>query len=136
MTNASAEPTLARHRLGSHDEWLVAGKVRLAKEKDLTRLRDQLSAERVALGQGAKAVCLRHAGREKVSRRPRRRKKPVDREAFHVGPEQKSPCVDCSLSDHVDGILVHLEHNDVTYVAVARASRRDRPTRPNGWSFE
>jgi predicted dithiol-disulfide oxidoreductase (DUF899 family) len=49
MTNASAELTLARHRLGSPDEWLVAGTVRLAKEKELTRLRHQLSAERRAL---------------------------------------------------------------------------------------
>jgi predicted dithiol-disulfide oxidoreductase (DUF899 family) len=46
MTKATAEPTLARRRLGAHDEWLVAGKVRLAKEKELTRLRD---AERRAL---------------------------------------------------------------------------------------
>ena len=34
------------HRIVSRDEWLTARKAHLAKEKELTRLRDQLSAER------------------------------------------------------------------------------------------
>ena len=34
------------HRIVSRDEWLAARKAHLAKEKELTRLRDQLSAER------------------------------------------------------------------------------------------
>ena len=37
------------HRIVSRDEWLVARKELLAKEKELTRLRDQLAAERRAL---------------------------------------------------------------------------------------
>ena len=38
-----------QHRIVSGDEWLTARKAHLAKEKELTRLRDQLSAERRAL---------------------------------------------------------------------------------------
>ena len=34
------------HRIVSQEEWLVARKAHLAKEKELTRLRDRLSAER------------------------------------------------------------------------------------------
>ena len=34
------------HRIVSRDEWLAVRKAHLAKEKELTRLRDQLSAER------------------------------------------------------------------------------------------
>ena len=37
------------NRIVSRDEWLEARKQLLAKEKDLTRLRDQLSADRRAL---------------------------------------------------------------------------------------
>ena len=34
------------HKVASRDEWLVARKKHLAKEKEFTRLRDQLSQER------------------------------------------------------------------------------------------
>ena len=38
-----------RPRIVSRDEWLAARKQHLSKEKDFTRLRDQLSAERRTL---------------------------------------------------------------------------------------
>ena len=38
-----------QHRIVSHDEWLAARRQLLAKEKEFTRLRDQLAAERRAL---------------------------------------------------------------------------------------
>src|SRR5262245_41972425 len=34
------------HKIASHDEWLAARKAHLAKEKELTHLRDKLNAER------------------------------------------------------------------------------------------
>ncbi len=37
------------HKVVSREEWLVARKKHLAKEKEFTRLRDQLSQERRAL---------------------------------------------------------------------------------------
>jgi predicted dithiol-disulfide oxidoreductase (DUF899 family) len=37
------------HKIVSRAEWLEARKAHLAKEKELTRLRDQLSAERRAM---------------------------------------------------------------------------------------
>jgi len=37
---------MMHHRIVSREEWLAARKAHLAKEKELTRLRDQLSAER------------------------------------------------------------------------------------------
>jgi predicted dithiol-disulfide oxidoreductase (DUF899 family) len=41
---------------------------------------------------------------------------------FMLGPGWKEGCVGCSFgSDHVDGMLVHLEHHDVSYVAISRA---------------
>jgi predicted dithiol-disulfide oxidoreductase (DUF899 family) len=41
---------------------------------------------------------------------------------FMMGPGQVGQCVGCSLEvDHVEGILEHLEHHDVSYAVVARA---------------
>ena len=37
---------MAMHKVVSHEEWLGARKKHLAKEKEFTRLRDQLSRER------------------------------------------------------------------------------------------
>jgi predicted dithiol-disulfide oxidoreductase (DUF899 family) len=37
------------HRIVSQEEWLAARKLLLAREKEFTRLRDQLAAERRAL---------------------------------------------------------------------------------------
>ena len=37
------------HQIVSHDQWLAARKLLFVKEKELTRLRDQLAAERRAL---------------------------------------------------------------------------------------
>jgi predicted dithiol-disulfide oxidoreductase (DUF899 family) len=43
-----------------------------------------------------------------------------------LGPGWTEGCVGCSFElDHVDGILVHLEHRDVSYVAVSRAPLRE-----------
>ena len=38
-----------QHKVVSRDEWLIARKEHLEREKEFTRLRDQLSAERHAL---------------------------------------------------------------------------------------
>jgi len=45
----SQRETMPPNRIVSRDEWLTARKEFLAKENELTRLRDQLSAERDAL---------------------------------------------------------------------------------------
>ena len=48
------------HPVVSRDEWLAARKALLVKEKELTRWRDRLNAERRALprGQDREAICL------------------------------------------------------------------------------
>jgi predicted dithiol-disulfide oxidoreductase (DUF899 family) len=41
---------------------------------------------------------------------------------FMLGPDWQAGCPGCSfLADHLDGALPHLEHHDVSLVAVARA---------------
>ncbi len=43
------EPAITGHKVVSRDEWIAARKELLIKEKEQTRLRDQLAAERRAL---------------------------------------------------------------------------------------
>ena len=108
----------------SADEWLVARRALLVKEKAATRLRDQLNAERLALPwvkvdktyvfdtpSGRKTLADLFEGRSQLI-------------VYHfmLGPGWTAGCPGCSfLADHIDGALPHLEHHDVTLVAVSRA---------------
>lgn len=129
------------HRIVSRSEWLFARKALLAKEKKLTRRRDKLSEERRALPwvkveksyvfdtpQGRKTLSDLFEGRSQLIVKH-----------FMLAPGQLEGCVGCSFeSDHVDGALVHLEHHDVTYVAVARAplSEITAYKKRMGWQFK
>ena len=108
----------------SRDEWLGARKELLAREKELTRLRDQLAAKRRALPwvkiekpyafdgpDGKETLADLFGGRSQLIIKH-----------FMLGPGWSEGCVGCSFElDHIDGILVHLERRDVSYVAVSRA---------------
>jgi predicted dithiol-disulfide oxidoreductase (DUF899 family) len=113
-----------RTRVVSRDEWLAARKQHLYKEKELTRLRDQLSAERRSLPwvrvdkpylfegpNGRESLADLFGGRSQLI-------------VYHFmfGPEWKEGCPSCSfLADHIDGTLAHLAARDVTFVVVSRA---------------
>src|SRR5205085_7950498 len=115
---------LSDHEIVSRADWLVARKDLLKREKELTRLRDQLSAERRALPwvkvekeyvfdapEGEITLADLFAGRSQLFIKH-----------FMMGPGQVTQCVGCSLEvDHLGGLLVHLENHDVSYVVVARA---------------
>jgi predicted dithiol-disulfide oxidoreductase (DUF899 family) len=112
------------HPIVSQNEWLAARKQLLIKEKELTRLRDRLAVERRALPwvkiekpyvfegpDGKETLADLFGGRSQLIIKH-----------FMLGPGWTEGCVGCSFElDHVDGILVHLEHRDVSYVAVSRA---------------
>jgi predicted dithiol-disulfide oxidoreductase (DUF899 family) len=114
----------AKHSVVSRDEWLAARTALLAKEKEFTRLRDKLSAERRALPwvkvekdyvfdapDGRKTLGDLFDGRSQLVVKH-----------FMLGPGWKDGCVGCSFgADHIGGGLVHLEHHDVSVVAVSRA---------------
>ena len=111
-------------RIVSRDEWLVARKQHLIKEKELTRLRDELSAER------------RNLPRVKVDRRyvfdgPDGKESLADLfndnsqliiYHFMFDPEWKEGCKSCSfIADHFDGARIHLAARDVAFAVVSRA---------------
>src|SRR5947207_2564906 len=91
---------------------------------NLTRLSDQLAAERRALPwvkiekeyvfdapEGKVTFADLFDGRSQLFIKH-----------FMLGPGQVGQCVGCPLEvDHLDGVLVHLQNHDVTYAVVSRA---------------
>ncbi|WP_266168553.1 DUF899 domain-containing protein [Dyella subtropica] len=108
----------------SRDEWLKARTDLLVREKAFTRMKDELNAARRALPwvkvekryvfdgpAGPLSLADLFQGRSQLFMKH-----------FMMGPGQQHQCVGCAFEvDHLEGILVHLEHHDVSYVAVARA---------------
>ena len=132
---------MENHRVVSHDEWIEARKQFVAREKELTRLRDRLSQERRDLPwervdkayifdgpDGKETLADLFAGRSQLV---------VYHFMFH--PDWEAGCPSCSLfADSFNGIVVHLEQRGVTFVAVSRASfsKLDAYRTRMGWSFK
>jgi predicted dithiol-disulfide oxidoreductase (DUF899 family) len=129
------------HSVVSEGEWLLARKELLVKEKEFSRLRDQLSAERRRLPWvkvvkpyvfdaplGRESLADLFAGRSQLI-------------VYHfmLAPGSDHRCTGCSfLADHIDGARVHLQHHDVSLVVCSRAPRSElEPFRQRmGWSFK
>jgi predicted dithiol-disulfide oxidoreductase (DUF899 family) len=57
---------------------------------------------------------------------------------FMLGPDWEEGCKSCSFwADNFDGIPIHLNHRDVTFIAVSRAplAKIDAYKKRMGWSF-
>jgi predicted dithiol-disulfide oxidoreductase (DUF899 family) len=113
-----------QHQIVSRDEWLAARTELLRKEKEFTRLRDQLSEERRALPWvkvDKPYVFDGPNGRQTLADLFDGRSQLVVKH-FMFGPEWSEGCVGCSFEvDQVQGALMHLRHHDVAYAAVSRA---------------
>ena len=115
---------MPQHKIVSQSEWTAQRKALLAREKEFTRARDRLSAERRALPwvkvekpyvfdtpAGKKTLDELFDGRSQLI-------------VYHfmLGPGWVGGCPNCSyLADHFDGAIVHLSHRDATFVVVSRA---------------
>jgi predicted dithiol-disulfide oxidoreductase (DUF899 family) len=112
------------HAIVSQEEWLAARKRLLLREKQATKLRDEINAERLALPwvKVEKDYLFDTAqGRKSLSDLFARRSQLLIYH-FMLGPGWGAGCPGCSLlSDHIDGALPHLEHHDVTWITVSRA---------------
>jgi predicted dithiol-disulfide oxidoreductase (DUF899 family) len=129
-----------RHRVVSGDQWIAARKALLAREKELTRLRDRIAGERRALPwvrldksyvfdapEGRRTLPELFEGRRQLLV-----------QHFMLAPGWEQGCPSCSfMADHSDGMTAHLANRDVTLVAVSRAplSEIERFRRRMGWEF-
>lgn len=127
------------HQVVSRSEWLAARTTLLAREKALTRLRDELNAERLALPWvkvDKEYVFDTQAGRKTLAELFDGRSQLVIYH-FMFGPDWEAGCPGCSfMSDHFDGTLAHLNHHDVTLVMVSRAplARIEAYRKRMGWA--
>ncbi len=137
------------HKVVSHEKWAAARKKHLAKEKEFTHLRDQLSRERRELpwelvekdytfeGESGK-VTLHDIfdGRSQLviyhaMFNP-------DTAGLHTTWTPDAPCFSCSWwMDNFNGITVHLNHRDITMVAVSLAPYEKLAAykKRMGWTF-
>ncbi len=124
----------------SREEWTAARKQLLEKEKELTKLQDEVSRQRRELPRVRVA-------KEYVFDTPEGKRTLADLfdgrsqlvvYHFMFGPGWKAGCVGCSFfADHVDGPNQHLAHHDVTFVAVSRATLDEIKVyqKRMGWRF-
>jgi predicted dithiol-disulfide oxidoreductase (DUF899 family) len=124
MTSPVSRPTGTKHRVASSQDWLVARKALLARERELTRLRDQISAERRALPwvKVAKTYLFETPGGNATLADLFDGRSQLAVYHFMLTPGSDHICDGCSfLADHVDAARMHFEHADLSFVAVSRA---------------
>src|SRR5215472_16821386 len=112
------------HRVVSHEEWLAARTAFLAKEKEFTRRRDELTQERRELPWEAvtKAYTFEGAAGNQTLADLFDGRSQLIVYHFMFEPEWDAGCKHCSFwADNFDPIIVHLNHRDVTMVAISRA---------------
>lgn len=140
MTSTTETSTL-NHPVVPREKWLAERKTLLAQEKELTRLRDQIASRR-------RALPWVHVGKNYVFDTTEGRRSLADLfegrrqlmvQHFMFGPGWEQGCPSCSyMADHTDGMKLHLEHRDVSFVAVSRATlpEIERFRQRMGWQFK
>src|SRR6516165_174251 len=122
--NDMIKTDLKNHKVVSANEWLEARKQFLIQEKEFARLRDQLSRQRRALPWvklDKEYIFHGPKGKETLSELFDGRSELIVYH-FMFGPDWEAGCPHCSFwADNFNGIIVHLNHRDVTMVAVSRA---------------
>ena len=129
------------HKVVSREEWLAARKEHLAKEKEFTRLRDQLGAERRELPwvkveteyqfngpNGKESLADLFDGKSQLI-------------IYHFmfGPDWEEGCPSCSFwADNFNGIDIHLKHRDINFIAASRAplEKLQAYQKRMGWRFK
>jgi len=125
----------------SREKWLEARQAHLKKEKEFTKLRDQLSQERRELpwvkvekpylfegSHGTESLADLFNGRSQLL-------------IYHFmfGPDWEEGCPSCSFwADNFNGTDVHLNHRDITLVVVssARLEKLNDYKARMGWNFK
>jgi predicted dithiol-disulfide oxidoreductase (DUF899 family) len=132
--------SMTEHKIGSREEWQAAREELLQREKEHTRMGDELARQRRELPwvpiekeyrfeteEGTRTLGELFEGRTQLL-------------VYHFmfGPEYTAGCPSCSaIADGFDGSVVHLENHDVAFTAVSRAplEKLQAYKRRMGWSF-
>ncbi len=121
-------------------EWLTARKALLKKEKEFTRLRDELSRERRELPweKVEKSYMFEGpTGKVSLAELFKGRSQLVVYH-FMLGPGWEQGCPSCSfLADNFDGARVHLEQRDAAFAVISRATSPEIESfkKRMGWRF-
>jgi predicted dithiol-disulfide oxidoreductase (DUF899 family) len=128
------------HKTGTRETWAAAREELLAREKEHTKLGDELARQRRELpwvrvekeyrldtDDGERTLAELFDGRSQLV-------------VYHFmfGPSYEAGCTTCSsIADAVDGIVPHLKARDVTMLFVSQAPLETLQTykRRMGWSF-
>jgi predicted dithiol-disulfide oxidoreductase (DUF899 family) len=128
------------HQVVSHDDWITARRALLQKEKNFTRLRDELNEQRRGLpwepvtkpytfegSNGKQSLSDLFDGRGQLI-------------VWHFmfGPQWEQGCSHCSFwADGWNGVVEHLKHRDTAMIAISQAplSKIEPFRRRMGWSF-
>jgi predicted dithiol-disulfide oxidoreductase (DUF899 family) len=128
------------HKIASREEWQAARDELLRREKEHTRVGDELARQRRELpwvpvekeysfemDEGTKTLAELFDGRSQLL-------------VYHFmfGPSYEAGCPACSsMADTIDGVLPHLQARDVTMLLVSRAplERLQAYKRRMGWSI-
>src|SRR5881628_1818807 len=141
---------LTGHPVVSHEKWLAARTAFLVREKEFTRLRDQVSEERRQLPWEAVTknyVFDGPTGKRTLAELFEGRSQLVVYHAMFDPPNasestswtKDAACHACSFwADNFNGIIVHLNHRDVTTVAISKAplAKLEAFKKRMGWSFK
>ena len=131
---------MTSHRIGTRAEWLAASAELLEREKELTRMGDELARRRRELPwvPVQKQYTLQTAGGARTLAELFDGRSQLVVYHFMFGPGYVAGCPSCSsTADSFNGVLAHLQARDVTMICVSRAplgkllAYRERM----GWSF-
>jgi predicted dithiol-disulfide oxidoreductase (DUF899 family) len=130
-----------QHRIVPSDQWLAARRDFLVKEKEFTRLRDELSSQR-------RELPWEKVEKDYVFDGPNGKESLGDLFAgksqlivyhFMFDPNWDAGCKSCSFwADNFERLPVHLKHRDISLVATSRAplAKLEAYAKRLGWTFK
>jgi predicted dithiol-disulfide oxidoreductase (DUF899 family) len=141
MATQSSTVQIQSSRVVSHEQWVTERVAFMAKEKEFTRLRDELSRQRRELPW--EKVTKQYVfdgprGKETLAELFEGRSQLV---VYHLmySPSWDEACKSCSFwADNFNGIDIHLAHRDITFLAISRAplSKLEEYKKRMLWSFK
>jgi predicted dithiol-disulfide oxidoreductase (DUF899 family) len=127
-------------RVVSHEQWNAERVAFLAKEKEFTRLRDELSRQRRELPMEKVTKSYVFEGPDGTKTLAELFEERSQLVIYHLmfAPSWNEACPSCSFwADNFNGIDIHLAHRDIGFLAISRAPlpKLEAYKKRMGWSF-